>query len=101
MSERKKLEEKWLLEQYKGCTVLPKDMIIELGKLVEQCPHNKTHWVQELDSEGVFKNKLFKRCFLCGFNIDELDVDEEFREGLLSDFDKRCEEKKLLVKAKT
>ena len=97
MTERRKLEAKWKLEEYSGHTVYPKDMVIQLGKLVESCPHTKTHWIQEIDGEGKFKDKLLKRCFLCGFNIDELEVEPEFIEQILTTFDKSCEEKKLLT----
>lgn len=94
MSERRKLEQKWQLEAYRGHEVLFKDMIIQLGKLVESCPHSKTHWIQEIDSEGEFKDKLFKRCYLCGFNIDELEAEPEFIEQILDIFDRSCEERK-------
>lgn len=94
MSERRKLEAKWEMETYRGHTVYPKDMIIQLGKLVENCPHSKTHWIQEIDREGEFKDKLFKRCYLCSFNIDELEAEPEFVENLLGAFDRSCEEKK-------
>jgi hypothetical protein len=97
MSERRKLEREWQRTTYAGRTVYPKDMIIQLGKLVENCPHTKTHWIQEIDQEGNFKDHLFKRCYLCGFNIDELETEPEFIEHLLDVFDKSCEEKKLLV----
>ena len=97
MSERKKLYDKWKIEEYRGHIVWPRDMIIQLGKLVESCPHNKTHWIQEIDREGEFTDKLFKRCYLCGFNLDELEVEPEFLDQLLAAFDKSCEEKKLLI----
>lgn len=95
MTERKKLEEKWELDELRGHPILPKDMIIQLGKLVESCPHSKTHWIQEIDREGEFKGKLYKRCYLCGFNIDELETEPEFIEQILNDFDMRCEDKKV------
>ncbi len=95
MSERIKLEQSWKERLSNGEKLTAQDMVIEVGKLVEKCPHNKTHWVQEINREGEFSNKLFKRCFLCGFNIDELDVEPEFLEHVLANFDVSCEAKKL------
>jgi hypothetical protein len=100
MSERKKLEQNWELRTLKGEKISPATMIIELGKLVAQCSHSQAHWIQEINSEGVFSSKLFKRCYLCGYNIDELDVDPEFLEQILTAFDKSCEEKKALISKK-
>jgi hypothetical protein len=97
MSERRKLEESWKLRSLKGEHVTATDMVIEMGKLVERCTHNKTHWIQEINQDGEFSNKLFKRCFLCGFNIEELNVEPEFVEQILTDFDKSCEIKKVAV----
>ena len=97
MSERYKLEQDWKLRALKGNTISPKDMVIELGKLVAACPHSKTHWIQEMTREGILIEKLFKRCYLCGYNIDELEAEPEFVEELLTIFDKSCEEKKLLI----
>jgi uncharacterized Fe-S cluster-containing MiaB family protein len=42
-------------------------------------------------------DKLFKRCYLCGYNIDELEADPYFVERLLAVFDKSCEKQKLLL----
>jgi hypothetical protein len=95
MSERQKLEENWKMRSLRGETLTAADMVMEMGKMVEKCPHDKTHWIQELSKDGEFTNNLFKRCFLCGFNIDELRVEPEFVEQILTDFDKSCEEKKI------
>jgi uncharacterized Fe-S cluster-containing MiaB family protein len=97
MSERYNLEKTWELKAIMGKSVSPRDMLLELAKLVGQCPHNHTHWIQELTKEGVLTEKLFKRCYLCGYNIDEMEADKEFVEKLLDDFDKACEEKKASI----
>jgi hypothetical protein len=96
MSERKKLEQNWELRTLTGEKISPATMITELGKLVAQCPHNRAHWIQEITREGVFSSKLLKRCYLCGYNIDELDVESGFVEQLLTEFDMRCEARKKL-----
>lgn len=95
MSEKRKLEQQFIEKMGRHTTMA--DFIVQWGKLVEKCPHTKTHWIQEIDSEGLLKGYLKKRCYLCGINIEYLDVDEEFKEKLLADFDKACEEKKLLI----
>lgn len=96
MSERHKLEEQFLSRNRRNVTM--SDFIVAWGKLVESCKHEKTRWIQEVDSEGQLKGDLVKRCYICGTNIDSLeDVETEFIEKLLDDFDKACEEKKLLV----
>jgi hypothetical protein len=96
MSERRKLMDELLYRLERKATV--SDFIIAWGKLVESCKHEKTHWIQEIDNDsGEFHNDLVKRCYVCGVNIDELSVEKEFVEKLLADFDKACEEKKLLV----
>ena len=97
MSERYKLQKDWELRAIRGIKITPVDMIIELGRLVENCSHSKTHWIQEMTREGILTEKLFKRCYLCGYNIDELEAEPEFVEELLTIFDKSCEEKKLLT----
>jgi hypothetical protein len=97
VSERQKLEESWKMRSLKGEHVTPTDMIIEMGKLVEKCPHDKTHWIQEINKDGEFSDNLLKRCFLCGFNVDELNVEPEFIEQILTDFDKSCELKKVSI----
>jgi hypothetical protein len=99
MSERAKLEEEFLYKR--GRTTTISDFIIAWGKLVENCKHEKTHWIQEVDSMGNFHNDLVKRCYVCGVNIDTLeDVEKEFVEKLLANFDKSCEKKKASINQK-
>ena len=96
MSERAKLEEEFLYRHRRGTTMA--DFIIAMGKLVENCKHEKTHWIQEVDSRGNFHDDLIKRCYICGVNIDTLeDVEKEFVEKLLSQFDRTCEKKKASI----
>ncbi len=95
MSERRKLEEEFLYKHSQRLTMA--DFIIAYGKLVENCKHEKTRWIQELTLEGNFSKGLVKRCHVCGVNIDSLDVEREFVEKLLDDFDAACEKKKLSV----
>ena len=96
MTERRKLEEEFLYRH--GRTTTMADFIIAWGKLVAFCKHEKTHWIQEVDSMGNFHNDLVKRCYICGVNIDSLEnVEKEFIEKLLSDFDKTCERKKIML----
>ena len=92
MSERKKLIEELIYRTERKATM--SDFIVAWGKLVEKCKHEKTHWIQEIDQEGEFHNDLVKRCYICGVNIDELNIEKEFVEKLLCDFDRACEEKK-------
>lgn len=98
MSERHKLEEQFLSRYRRNVTM--SDFIIAWGKLVESCKHEKTRWIQEVDSEGMLRGDLVKRCYICGTNIDELNVNKKFIEGLLDAFDKSCEEKKLSLAKK-
>lgn len=101
MSERYKLQKDWEFRTMIGKTVTPMDMLLEMAQLVQNCPHNKTHWIQELTKEGVLTEKIFKRCYLCGYNIEEIELnDNEFLEKILSDFDKAVEEKKLSLTQK-
>jgi hypothetical protein len=93
MTERAKLEQEFINRQRNPFTMA--DFIIAWGKLVENCKHEKTHWIQELDSEGSLRNDLVKRCYVCGVNIDSLiGVEEEFTQKLLKSFDDACERKK-------
>lgn len=93
MSERAKLEQEFINRQRHPLTMA--DFIIAWGKLVENCKHEKAHWIQEMDSEGNLRNSLVKRCYICGVNIDELiGVEKAFTEKLLKDFDDACEQKK-------
>jgi hypothetical protein len=101
MSERKKLEQSWELRAIQGKKLTPADMIIELGKMVENCKHTDAHWIQEITQDGIFKDKLVKRCYLCGFNIDELDADPEFLSYILAFWDSACEEKKQALNEST
>jgi hypothetical protein len=70
MSERLKLEQEFIRRQRNPLTM--SDFIVAWGKLVENCKHEKTHWIQELDSEGTLRKDLVKRCYICGVNVDEL-----------------------------
>jgi len=92
MSARKKLEEDFL---YKGRLRLSSaDFIIAWGKLVAECKHENAHWIQELHADGTFSNIIVKRCYICGVNIDEMEVESAFIEKLLKIYDKECEKKK-------
>lgn len=92
MSERAKLEERFI-EKYTNHYTMS-DFILAWAHLVETCKHEKTHWIQEVDSNGDLKGDLKKRCYVCGINLEILDVPKYFIEKLLSDFDKACEKKK-------
>jgi hypothetical protein len=94
MSERYKLQKDWELRAILGHELLTKDMLLEMAKLVEQCPHNKTHWIQEMTREGILTDKLFKRCYLCGYNIDEMEAPQPFVDLILAEFDSQCEREK-------
>jgi hypothetical protein len=96
MTERTKLEQEFMRRQRQPLTMA--NFIVAWGRLVENCKHEKAHWIQEMDSEGNLRNDLVKRCYLCGVNIDELnDVEKAFTEKLLKDFDDACEAKKALL----
>jgi hypothetical protein len=41
-------------------------------KLQKTCQHANTHWMQELDRKGNYKEGLFLRCFDCGVTIRTL-----------------------------
>jgi hypothetical protein len=41
-------------------------------KIQKACTHKNTHWMQELDRKGNYKNGLFLRCFDCGITIRTL-----------------------------
>lgn len=92
MSARKKLEEDFYYKSRLPLTSA--DFVIAMGKLVENCKHEKTHWLQEIHPDGTFSTVVVKRCFVCGCNLEFLEVDEQFLERLLGDFDKSCEEQK-------
>ena len=92
MSERAKLEQDFL---YKGRLRLSSaDFIIAWGKIVTNCKHENAHWIQELHADGTFSNIIVKRCYICGVNIDEMEVETEFVKKLLKLYDKECEKKK-------
>ncbi len=101
MSDRKKLEQEWQNRILKGEKVTAVQMVIELGKLAEKCPHDKTRWLQKIGSDGSLSGNLFKKCLLCGFTIDELNAEPAFVEQLLDDFDQKCEEQKVHLNMQT
>jgi hypothetical protein len=96
MSEYQKLKN----EYHKKCEVwsqkLLKDFMEKVGKLQVECKHPVTHWMQELNTDGSFKEGLFKRCYVCGATVDTLDIDESFINLLLDEFDENCEDEKRL-----
>jgi len=92
MSEKAKLIDEFAYRHLRNLTM--SDFIIAWGKLVERCKHEKTHWVQEMDSEGNLHNDLVKRCFVCGVNVDVIQNEKEFVEKLQHDWDTACEKKK-------
>jgi len=66
----------------------------DLGKLQNECKHEKTHWMQEIRKDGSFKENLYKRCFVCGATVETLEAPDSFREQLLNKFDSEVESKK-------
>jgi hypothetical protein len=96
MSEIVLLEEEIQRKHRKYTSKLYKEFLFKMAKIKEICSHGETHWIQEITKDGIVVPSLKKRCYLCGLNIEELKVEPEFIEQLMADFDKKCEEKKLI-----
>ena len=89
MSLRDKLIAKYQLKYLKMQVNLAGD----LEQLQTDCKHEKTHWMQELKSDGSLKGGLFKRCFVCGKTLETFDCAAEVAEKLVGLFD--CEVEKV------
>jgi hypothetical protein len=94
MSELKKLKEAY----HAKCEVyshrLLQGFLEKMGKLQAECKHKHTHWMQEINSDGSFKEGLFKRCLICGSTVDTFYTKIEFIENILNNFDERVEVQK-------
>ena len=66
-----------------------------LDRLQKGCKHESTHWMQELDRGGCPKSGLFKRCFVCGATVEQLDLSDDALEVAMKAFDGATE----LIKA--
>jgi hypothetical protein len=95
MNELDKLTERWKREHSRRFNKHLGQYYAQVGKLQAECTHKKTHWIQELNKDGTFKDGLFKRCFICGGTVDMISISEEDIEYLLNCFDASVEMKKV------
>jgi hypothetical protein len=91
MSEFDKLTEKWQREHSRRFTKHLGQYYAAVDKLQKECKHEKTHWIQELDKQGNVTDGLFKRCFVCGVNVQKVDADDKTIELALKAFDDSVE----------
>ncbi|MDD5240026.1 MAG: hypothetical protein PHH61_06225 [Candidatus Nanoarchaeia archaeon] len=62
-------------------------------KLQKTCQHANTHWMQELDRKGNYKEGLFLRCFDCGATIRTLsEMETETINSAMKAFDDTIED---------
>jgi hypothetical protein len=100
MSELDKLTQKWQQEHTRRFAKHLGQYYAAVGKLQAECKHTKTHWMQELDKEGNYKEGLFKRCFICGKTVEKLDATDEVVEVVMKAFDDAVEAHKSSQEAK-
>ena len=94
MSDIVKLEEMFQ-EKYRLLTAdLQKEFILAIGEIKGNCKHKYTHWLQEIDREGNFKNPVFKKCFDCGSVLEIYDANPIFVEKILKQFDRAVEKQR-------
>ncbi len=94
MSELTKLHSEFIKKNEKRQLKIFKDFQRAIIELQLNCKHEKTHWMQEIDREGKFKDGFFKRCFVCGATVDHIDVSDEEKEKLMQIFDEAAEKHK-------
>jgi len=63
----------------------------KLGIVQEECKHEKTHWIQEIATDGSLSTELRKRCYVCGLTVDTLNLDKDALEAILIAYDKNIE----------
>jgi hypothetical protein len=97
MSELVKLEEEYRKKGNKIGAKLYKEFLFKMVTLKADCEHKKTHWLQEMNREGVLSEKLVKRCFICGQNVEEITFDKAISEQILNQFDCNIEQQKQLT----
>jgi hypothetical protein len=94
MSELIKLQEKMQAKREIFGKKFLKQYLLAVGTLQAECKHRKTHWIQEIKSDGTFKVGLFKRCLRCGSTVDTYYPKPEFIENILNNFDREVEVQK-------
>lgn len=94
MSELEKLMTKYEKKRQKALV----NFYSELGRLQIECTHKKTHWIQEIQKDGSFKEELYKRCFVCGATVENLSISDDVKEEFMNKFDSEVELKKQSLK---
>lgn len=101
MSEQRRLKEEYHIKCNVYSQRLLRGFLEKLGKLQAECKHEKTHWMQELNPDGTFKEGLYKRCFICGSTVEVFcSATPEFIENILNDFDSSIESQRAWLSKK-